>query len=399
VCEMAFHCVVLFLGMAMSTVYAQIPSTSSYGERGSDLGIQLFAQVARSRPQENVVMSPHSVASILGMLLVGAEGNTRRQILTALRYKKHGPYKMLKRLHKNLTSRENRDLVTIANAIFAQQGFKMEDLFVSTNKANFQCESKNLDFSDTSEAADSINNWVRDHTKGMIPTIVSSDMLDGALTRLVAVNAIYFKGLWKSRFQPENTKMRNFTAGDGKVYRIPMMSQLSVFNIGLASTPFGIKYKVIELPYHGDTISMLIAVPSEDSTLVSEIIPHISTMTIQSWTKLMNQRKVRLLLPKFTVEAETDLEAPLSALGITDMFDQTKANFKQISSEPLHVSKALQKSKIEVTEDGTKASAATTAILLARSSPPWVIVDRPFLFIVRHKATGTVLFMGQINKP
>ncbi|MBN3295709.1 glia-derived nexin [Amia ocellicauda] len=385
--------VLLILGVAVSTLCSQV----SYGEQGSDLGIQLFDQVVKSRPRENVVLSPHGVASVLGMLLVGAEGNTRKQMLTALRYKKHRFYKMLKRLHKNLTSRDNRDTVTIANGIFAQKGFKMEDQFTSTNKENFQCESKSLDFADTNGAAASINKWVNNRTKGMIPRLISPDMLDPAFTRLIAVNTIYFKGMWKSRFQPENTKMRNFNGGDGKVYKVPMMSQLSVFNIGYARTPNDLKYVVIELPYHGNTISMLIAMPSEEDTPVSAIIPHISTATIQSWMKLLTQRKVRLLLPKFTAEAETDLESPLAALGITDMFDQTKANFKHISSEPLHVSKAFQKAKVEVNEDGTKASAATTAILMARSSPPWLIVDRPFLFIIRHNPTGTVLFMGQIN--
>ncbi|XP_071402424.1 glia-derived nexin [Centroberyx affinis] len=376
-------------------VLSQVPS---YGERGSDLGLQVFQQVAGSKPQENVVLSPHGVASILGMLLPGAHGETRRQLLTALRYKKNGPYKMLRKLHKTLTAKSNQDIVTIANAIFTQEGFPMEDTFISVNKANFQCESRTLDFSDPQVAADEINEWVSNKTKGHIPSLIKPDMLDPEMTRLVAVNSIYFKGLWKSRFQPENTKMRPFNGGNGNVYKVQMMSQLSVFNIGLATTPQGLKYKVIELPYHGNTVSMLIALPSEEDTPLSEVIPHISIATVQSWTKLMHPRKVRLLIPKFTAEAEVDLEAPLSALGITDMFSG-KADFRHLCAEPVYVSKALQKAKIEVNEDGTKAAAATTAILLARSSPPWVIVDRPFLFLIRHNPTGTILFMGQINQP
>ncbi|XP_029629469.1 glia-derived nexin-like [Salmo trutta] len=380
-------------------VISQAPSTPSYGERGSDLGLQVFQQVARSRPQENVVLSPHGVASILGMLLPGAHGETRRQLLTALRYKKNGPYKMLRKLHKTLTAKSNQDIVTIANAMFSQQGFPMEEAFMSSNRANFQCESRTLDFTDTQAAAATINIWVNNQTKGHIPTLVKADMLDGDLTRLVAVNAIYFKGLWKSRFQTENTKMRTFNAGDGNSYKVSMMSQLSVFNIGLASTPQGLNYKVIELPYHGNSISMLIALPSEEDTPLGDVIPHINTATVQSWTKLLHHRKVRLLLPKFTAEAEVDLQASLSALGITDIFDEDKADFRHLSTEPVYISKALQKAKIEINEDGTKAAAVTTAILMARSSPPWVIVDRPFLFLIRHNPTGTILFIGQVNQP
>ncbi|KAG9348301.1 hypothetical protein JZ751_002036 [Albula glossodonta] len=306
---------------------------------------------------------------------------------------------MLKKLHKTLTSKSNQDFVTITNALFAQEGFQMEEAFISTNKANFMCESRNMDFSNKHLAVAVINDWVKNHTNGMIPSLITPDMLDPAMTRLVAVNAIYFKGLWKSRFQPENTKMRNFNGGNGVIYKVPMMSQLSVFNIGQARTPQGLKYTVIELPYHGDSLSMLVALPMEEDTPLSAILPHVSTTTVQSWTKLLNLRRVRLLLPKFSVEAEVDLKAPLSALGITDMFSESQADFRHLSAEPVYVSKALQKAKIEVNEDGTKASAATTAILLARSSPPWVIVDRPFLFLIRHNPTGTVLFMGQINKP
>ncbi|KAM3874823.1 glia-derived nexin [Diretmus argenteus] len=377
-------------------VLSQAPT---YGQRGSDLGMQVFQQVVSSKPQENVVLSPHGVASILGMLLPGTHGETRRQILTALRYKKNGPYKMLRKLHKTLTAKSNQDIVTIANALFTQEGFPMKEVFIATNRANFQCESRSLDFSDPQGAANEINDWVSNKTKGQIPSLIKADMLDPALTRLVAVNSIYFKGLWKSRFQPENTKMRPFNGGDGNVYKVPMMSQLSVYNIGQASTPQGLKYKVIELPYHGNTVSMLMALPSEDDTPLSDVIPHISTATVQSWTKLMHPRKVRLLIPKFTAEAQVDLEAPLSALGISDMFREDKADFRHLSDEFVYLSKALQKGKIEVNEDGTKAAAATTAILLARSSPPWVIVDRPFLFLIRHNPTGTILFMGQINQP
>lgn len=380
----------------LNLVLGQAPS---YGERGSDLGIQVFQEVASAKPQDNVVLSPHGVASILGMLLSGAQGDTRKQIITALRYKKNGPYKMLKKLHKSLTAKSNQDALIIANAIFAQEEFPLQEEFVETNRINFQCQTSSVDFSDPQGAAERINEWVSNNTQGHIPSLIKADMLDPALTRLVAVNSIYFKGMWKSRFQPESTKMRSFNAGNGNIYKVPMMSQLSVFNMATASTPEGLKYKVIELPYHGNTLSMSIVLPSEEDTPLSLLLPHISTATVHSWDKLLHPRKFRLLIPKFSADAEVDLEASLMALGVRDLFSQEKADFSHISSEPVFVSKALQKAKIVVNEDGTKASAATTAILMARSSPPWVTVDRPFLFFIRHKPTGTILFMGQINQP
>lgn len=196
---------------ALVTLYGHegvLSQAPSYGERGSDLGIQVFQQVVRSKPLDNVVLSPHGVASILGMLLPGAHGETRKQVLNALRYKKNGkgcswqwnteasslssgklahcsqislqrfhltikyistvtgPYKMLKKLHKTLTAKANQDVVLIANGMFSQKGFPMEEAFVATNKANFQCESRSLDFGNPQGAADEINEWVNNKTKG-----------------------------------------------------------------------------------------------------------------------------------------------------------------------------------------------------------------------------------------
>uniref|UniRef100_A0A8C1A3Z8 Serpin peptidase inhibitor, clade E (nexin, plasminogen activator inhibitor type 1), member 2 n=1 Tax=Cyprinus carpio carpio TaxID=630221 RepID=A0A8C1A3Z8_CYPCA len=375
--------------VAVCSLSASVSQSSSYGERGSEIGLQVFLRVVQDKQQENVVLSPHGVASVLGMLLPGAHGDTRRQLLTGLKYRKTGPYKMLRKLHKALTTKSNADIVTIANALFPNEGFSMKEDFLTANRENFMCETQTIDYSDPEKAAETINEWVKNSTKGQIPSLVKADMFDPAMTRLVAVNSIYFKGLWKSRFQAQNTKPRSFTAGDGKTYKVPMMSQLSVFSIGQASTPEGLKYTVIELPYHGNSMSMFIALPSEETTPLSAILPHISTATVQSWTKLLVQRRMRLLMPKFTAEEEVDLEGPLTAMGIKDIF----------SLESIYVSKALQKAKIEVNEDGTRASAATTAILHARSSPPWMTVDRPFLFLIRHNPTGTILFAGQINKP
>ncbi|XP_058521056.1 glia-derived nexin [Ochotona princeps] len=372
----------------------------SLEELGSNMGIQVFNQIVKSQPHDNIVISPHGIASVLGMLQLGADGKTKKQLTTAMRYSVNGVGKVLKKINKAIISKKNKDIVTVANAVFVKNGFKMEMPFVARNKDVFRCEVRNVNFGDPASACDSVNTWVKNETRGMIDSLLSPDLIDGMLTRLVLVNAVYFKGLWKSRFQPENTKKRTFVAGDGKSYQVPMLAQLSVFRCGSTSTPNDLWYNFIELPYHGESISMLIALPTESSTPLSAIIPHISTKTIDSWMGMMVPKRVQVILPKFTAVAQTDLKEPLKALGITEMFDPSKANFAKITrSENLHVSHILQKAKIEVSEDGTKASGTTAAILIARSSPPWFIVDRPFLFFIRHNPTGAVLFMGQVNKP
>uniref|UniRef100_W5UCG0 Glia-derived nexin n=1 Tax=Ictalurus punctatus TaxID=7998 RepID=W5UCG0_ICTPU len=387
----------VLLGLhVLSGAVAQSVSPS-YGMQGSDLGLQVFLQMVQKKPHENMVLSPHGVASILGILLPGAHGNTKQQLLSGLRYNKKGPDKMLRKLHKALTSKANTTF--IANALFPQEGFNIQPNFLNTSRYNYLCDSHALNYSNPQQSADYINGWIKNRTKGHIQSLLKPDMLDPLLTRLVVVNSIYFKGMWKSRFPVQNTKIRSFTGGDGKSYKVPMMSQLSLFKTGWANTPDGVKYRVIELPYHGNHTSMFIAFPSERVTPLSTILPHLTTATVHDWAQLMRQGKMRLLLPKFTAEMEMDLKGPLTALGITDIFIKGKADFRHLSSEPVHLSKALQKIKIEVNEAGTKAAAATTAILMARSSPPLVIIDRPFLFLIRHNPTGTILFAGQINKP
>nr|XP_045004109.1 glia-derived nexin [Jaculus jaculus]XP_045004110.1 glia-derived nexin [Jaculus jaculus]XP_045004112.1 glia-derived nexin [Jaculus jaculus] len=389
----------LLAAVTLSSVCSQF-NPLSLEELGSDTGIQVFNQLVKSRPLDDIVVSPHGISSLLGMLQLGADGRTKKQLTTVMRYSMSGVGKELKKINKAIVSKKNKDKVTIANAVFVKNGFKMEVPFVMRNKDVFQCEVRNVNFEDPGSACDSINLWVKNETRGMIDNLLSPDLIDGVSTRLVLVNAVYFKGLWKSKFQPESTKKRTFVAGDGKSYQVPMLAQLSVFRCGSTSTPNDLWYKFIELPYHGESISMLIALPTESSTPLSAIIPHISTKTIDSWMSTMVPKRMQVVLPKFTAVAKTDLKEPLKALGITEMFDPSKANFAKITrSENLHVSHILQKAKIEVTEDGTKASAASTAVLIARSSPPWFVVDRPFLFFIRHNPTGAVLFMGQINKP
>ncbi|KAM8953428.1 glia-derived nexin [Pelodytes ibericus] len=368
-------------------------------ELGSDIGIQVFNQVVKAKPHENVVMSPHGIASVLGMLQLGTDGKTKKQLTTAMRYKVNEVSKILKKINKVIVAKKNKDIVTTANGVFVNSGFKIEPSFESKNKDVFHSQVRSIDFQEKNAAASTINQWVKNETKGLIEELISPELLDSSLTRLVLVNALYFKGLWKSRFQHENTKKRTFHGPEGKTYQVPMLAQLSLFRSGSASTPSGLWYNVIELPYHGGSLSMLVALPTDESTPLSAIIPHISTKTLQSWMT-MAPKRVQLILPKFSVEAVTDLKGPLKNLGITDLFDASKANFTKIArSEQLHLSHLMQKAKIEVNEDGTKAAAATTAILIARSSPPWFIVDRPFLFFIRHHPTGAVLFTGQVNKP
>uniref|UniRef100_A0A8C5P9Z2 Serpin family E member 2 n=1 Tax=Leptobrachium leishanense TaxID=445787 RepID=A0A8C5P9Z2_9ANUR len=342
-------------------------------ELGSDIGIQVFHQVVKTKPHENVVMSPHGIASVLGMLQLGADGKTKKQLTTAMRYKVNEVGKILKKINKVIVAKKNKDIVTIANAVFASSGCNVEPLFESKNREVFHSQVRSLDFQEKDAAAAMINHWVKNETKGMIDNLITPELLDSTLTRLVLANALYFKGLWKSRFQQENTKKRTFHGPEGKSYQIPMLAQLSLFRSGSASTPSGLWYNVIELPYHGGSLSMLVALPTDENTPLSAIIPHISTKTLQSWMT-MTPKRVQLILPKFTIEAVTDLKAPLKNLGITDLFDTAKANFTKITKlEPKtpksskFVNLRTAKVRIELRTDRTEQLIPNEDLLLIRA--------------------------------
>ncbi|XP_072428865.1 glia-derived nexin [Chiloscyllium punctatum] len=392
--------ILVILSVLIESVHCQWKHTQ-VSEFGSDLGMKIFNQVVNSNPTENTIMSPHGITSVLGMLQLGAGARTRQQLNNALKYNSYGIYKKIKKIHKSLTESRNQDIVTIANGLFAPSDFAMEQSFLRKLQVLYQAAVRNVHYENPVEAASAINLWTRNQTRGMITNLISPSMLSET-TRLVVVNALFFKGLWKSRFLPENTRNRDFYAADGNVYQVPMMSQKATFSFGMAITPTNVKYYILELPYHGGTISMFVVIPEEYNTPLSIITPHLDIQSIHGWKRIMREKKLDIALPKFTAEAEIDLEQPLSALGITDMFDRTKANFGKICrSGELYVSQVLQKAKIEVNEDGTKASAATAAVMMVKSLRiiPSFVVNRPFIYIIWHNPSGTILFIGQVSKP
>ncbi|XP_069752823.1 glia-derived nexin [Narcine bancroftii] len=390
--------ILILLYVTISSVHCRWKKRVS--EVGSDLGIKVFDQIVSSKPTENIIMSPHGIASILSILHLGADGRTREQLRNALKFNSYGAHKKLKKIQKLLTEGRNQDLVSIANGIFVPSTFSLEKPFIWKANDIYQAALKNVNFEDPIAAASIINQWTKNQTRGMITNLISPTILNEA-TRLVLVNAIYFKGLWKSRFLRKSTHNSDFYAADGNVYKVPMMNQRSTFNFGMAKTPTNVKYYVLELPYHGDTISMFIALPENISIPLSAVTPHINSQSINNWRKIMSGKMLDISIPRFTAETETNMEKILAGLGITDMFE-VKANFRKIHrSGQLYVSKVLQKAKIEVNEDGTKASAGTAAVLMLKSLriiPPFT-VNRPFLYIVRHNITGTILFIGQVSKP
>ncbi|XP_060111590.1 plasminogen activator inhibitor 1 [Heteronotia binoei] len=334
------------------------------------------------------------------MLQAAAAGETRGQLERAMGFglSERGVPRGLRWLQKALTDRANGDVVETAAALFVQRDLPLVPGFMPRFYQTFRQMVKQVDFAESPRARRIINGWVEQHTEGMIRDFLQEGALD-EMTRLVLVNAIHFKGRWRTPFPEAATRQRLFHKLDGSSVSVPMMEQTGKFCYGEFSTPEQVEYDVLELPYQGETLSMFIAAPFENTPL-SALTAALSAQLVAEWKSSLLCATRLLVLPKFTLETECNLQAPLQALGMTAMFDAHAADFSSLSDqESLFVAQALQKVKIEVNESGTEAASATAAVVYARMAPLEVVMDRPFLFVVRHNPTGVILFMGQVMEP
>lgn len=396
----------LILILSSWTVLAFRPKPLTHvAKKDVSFGVRLFKEILNENKDKNVGFSPYGVSSALNILQYGTAGKTMEQLRKVLNYG-YSERTVSAALHKlreeicgSLASSADTKSVHVADGLFVQRDLELTPGFLQRFYSTFRRHVTQIDFTDPSEAKDILNQWVENKTNGMIQDFLGSNSIP-PLTRLVLLSAVHFDGKWVLPFPEKDTHERPFYRPDGSQVQVQMMENTAKYNYSELETPEGVYYDVIELPYEGDEISMLIAAPYEKGVSLSTITDILTPELITQWKNSMRRSTRLFVLPKFSLTSEANLKSPLQRLGVTDMFSAERADFRRLSSErPLHVSEAFQKVKIEVTESGTKASAATAAILLARMAPLEVIMDRPFLFIIRHNPTGSLLFIGQVMEP
>ncbi|XP_077169019.1 plasminogen activator inhibitor 1 [Paroedura picta] len=391
----------LLAGVAAAAACAVPPPAASRLARlSTDFGARLFGVLARRSPDRNVAFSPHGAASVLAMLQAAAGGETRGQLERAMAYSlgEKGVPRALRWLQQALSDPAKEELVETAEALFVQRDLPLTPGFMPRFHQMFRQTVKQVNFTESERARGIINDWVQQHTAGMIQDFLPAGTMD-EMTRLVLVNAIHFKGHWRTPFPVAATRQRLFHKLDGSSVAVPMMEQTGKFCYGEFSTPAQVGYDVIELPYQGETLSMFIAAPFENAPL-SALAAALDAQLVAEWKSNLLCATRLLVLPKFSLETESDLREPLRALGVTAMFDAHAADFSSLSDqESLFVAQALQKVKIDVNESGTEAASATAAVVYARMAPLEVVMNKPFLFVVKHNLTGALLFMGQVMEP
>lgn len=358
----------------------------------AEFGWKLFSTIAASRPTSNVVLSPLSVSMALGMALNGTEGETWSQMHRTLALAGADQAAVnagYRGLIDVLSDMDPRVTTTIANSVWARQGFPVLPAFLDTVRMFFDAEARTLDFSQ-SDAADIINAWVKDKTAGRIPGIVTPPIPDDVVMYLI--NAVYFKGRWAHRFDKAQTRDAAFTDINSAIRTVPMMSTR-------ATVPFLYTDRVVmaDLPFGWDRYRMAIIVPRNNEELRTlETTLNAERFRTEYLAKAVPTEAV-IELPRFTLECEFSLNDALKALGMPRAFLPMEAEFTRINPDGgLFISNVKHKTFLAVDEEGAEAAAATSVEIGVVSMPPTLRADRPFLFVIHEVNTGSLLFIGRV---
>lgn len=361
-----------------------------------------------SAGNENFVFSPLSLSLALSMTLAGAESEMEQGMLEALQLTlpEEEIYPTFNAL---LLEIENSQKMTkkgsegsqfqlhISNSIWGQSGYDFETDFLDTLAQYYGAGLYNVNFRlDPGAASDAINDWVADETQEKIVNLIPEGAIN-ELTRLVLANAIYFNGSWLYPFDQANTSEQPFTLLDASTIAVDMM-KLSGKSLGYYQNE---NFRVVSLPYLSSDFNMMLFVP--DQGTFEDFENQFSSEGLNAVLDEMEYVTVDLSMPKFDFESMVSANDALKALGMEEAFDVDTVDFSGITSgDELMITDVLHKTIITVDEEGTEAAAATAVIAGIRSMPTEpisVVIDRPFYFMITHKPTSTILFMGKVVQP
>lgn len=357
--------------------------------------INLF-KTAVEKSDGNVLVSPLSVNMALSMTWNGADGTTKSEMQQMLGNEGYTPSEIneySKSLSEALLKLDPTTELLIANSIWTAKDLPLEKSFIEVNQSNYNATVEEVDFSSPT-TLERINTWCSEKTKGKIPKALDQLSPDA---KFALVNALYFKGKWREKFDVKNTTDALFTNADGKRPIVKMMIQESHF--GYIDDE---NWRCLSLPYGNKAFSMVILLPKNEKKL-SDLLP---TLTADSWNAMLkglNNHKVVVRLPRFKGEYAYDMHKEiLPAMGMKQAFNPLTANFsKMCSLAPLYITQVVHKTFVEVNEEGTEAAATTVVVGdLATAGPESAIdffVDQPFIYAIRENSTGTILFIGKVD--
>ncbi|MFC1498558.1 serpin family protein [Verrucomicrobiota bacterium] len=347
----------------------------------------------------NLFLSPYSISSALAMTYGGARGDTEEEMAKALHFtlgadRTHPAFAELDTVFSEIQKKGQVQL-HIANSLWPQKDYRLLPEYLKLTKRYYGVSITPVDYMKAAEKARKIiNSWIEDKTKDKIKNLIGPGDLD-PMTVLVLVNAIYFKGNWASQFDPKRTTKSDFSlSGDAKT-QVSMMYQKGKFRYGEIKGA-----QLLELPYVGKELSMVIVLPKKPDGL-SEIENQFTAKNLDAWFSRFSQQEVNVYLPRFKMTWGTfELNKPLQDLGMRRAFG-SGADFSGMDgTRSLFIGLVLHKAFVEVNEEGTEAAAATAVIMRKSESRAHIFkADHPFLFLIRDNVTGSILFLGRVLDP
>lgn len=406
--KMATCLVAALIGLLFMNITSlgETSSTAALVSGGNTFALDLYAQL-KSR-DGNLFFSPYSISTCLAVTYMGAHGDTGDEMGKTLHFKSSpaelaGPMGELQRQLDAVRQEKSIELNT-ANGLWAQSGHPFLPAFLQAAQTDFGAVVKQVDFkTQAGPVRKEINGWASNQTKGKITDLLAPGVLNPA-TRLVLVNAIYFKGTWEHQFNKAKTKPAPFTIAPGRQVQAPLMNIEKNFNYAETDSA-----QLLELPYKSGEpsdaapFSMVILLPKDVNGL-QQLERLLKTSALDNWLSQARSKKVKAFVPKFKMTAEFSLGETLKKMGMRDAFS-TSADFSGIDGQKdLYISAVVHKAYVDVNEEGTEAAAAT-GIAIAASAlrrPEKEIIfraDHPFIFLIRDTRTGSILFLGRVNDP
>ncbi len=376
------------------------PAEQQLIQADNAFAFSLFREVNRQEEEgRNVFVSPLSVAMALGMTYNGAAGTTQAAMAEALALQGmsiadvNQAYRDLIDLLRGLDARVE---FRLANSIWHRPEATPLQSFLDVNRQFFDATVQALDFS-RADASATMNQWVDQNTNGKIKTIVPDPVPDYIVMYLI--NAIYFKGDWTYQFDKDLTRDQAFRLAGGGQVMAPMMSREEEHPVRLVRDG---DLTVVELPYSRQAYAMTIVLPGDAATAAG-LAAELTQERWDAWIAGLHSDSIFVSLPKFTLEYALRLNDVLKALGMAEAFDPCRADFTNMYDlkPPDHawIDDVRHKTFVDVNEEGTEAAAATSVGIGLTSAPPRIEVDRPFLFAIRERLTGSILFLGKIMDP
>lgn len=364
----------------------------------NEFGFDLFNQLRGQDKDKNLFFSPLSVATALAMTYNGAAGETSLAMNRTLKYGEMNQTELNQSssaLLAKLKSADPNVQLLIANSLWARQGIQFNPAFLDRNRQFFGAEIAALDFGNP-QSVNTINGWVSQNTKGKIPKIL--DQIGGDQVMFL-INAVYFKGQWQKKFDAARTQNLPFHLPTGATKQTPMMSQSGSYQYLR-----GDNFQAVSLPYGQGGASLYLFLPDDGSSLTG-LLSGLNYSKWQQWMTSFRNSPGDVKLPRFKMDYARELNNPLSSLGMAVAFDRGKADFSGMRTQKdLFISQIKHKAVIEVNEEGTEASAATSVGMSTTSMRPVqqrfnFIADRPFLLAIRDQQTGAILFLGAVFEP